>query len=65
MGRDAPTEEKRKQDDETLQMMCIHYSLNKARNIKGHWSKLDKIRLKYSLNTYFKQTIKYPRGTLG
>ena len=34
MGHDAPTEEKRKQDDATLQIMCIHYSLYIARNIK-------------------------------
>ena len=34
MGRDAPTEEKRKQDDATLQIMSIHYSLYKTRNIK-------------------------------
>ena len=33
MGRDAPTEEKRKQDDATLQIMSIHYSLYKTRNI--------------------------------
>ena len=58
MGRDAPTEEKRKQDDATLQIMSIHYSLYKTRNIKKHWSLLDKIRLKYSLNTYFIQTTK-------
>ena len=38
MGRDAPTEEKRKQDDVILQIMFIHYSLYKARNIKRQWS---------------------------
>ena len=62
MGRDVSTEEKRKQDVETLQIMSIHYSLYKAKNIKRHWSQLDKIRLKYSLNTYFIQTIKRPYG---
>ena len=42
MGRDAPTEEKGKQDDATLQIMSIHYSLYKMRNIKGtghNWTK--------------------------
>ena len=34
MGCDAPTEEKRKKDDATLELMSIHYSLYKARNIK-------------------------------
>ena len=29
---------KRKQDDATLQIMSIHYSLYKARNIKRQWS---------------------------
>ena len=38
MGRDAPTEEKRKQVDATWQIMSIHYSLYKARNIKRQWS---------------------------
>ena len=36
MGRDAPTEEKRKQNDATLQIMSIHYSLYKSRNIKDN-----------------------------
>ena len=60
MGRDAPTEEKKKQDDATLQIMSLHYSLYKARNIKRQWSELKKIRQKYSLNTYFMQAIKRP-----
>ena len=44
MGRDAQTEEKRKPEDATLQIMSIHYSLYKARNKKGtghNWTKYD------------------------
>ena len=57
MGRDAPTEEKRKQDDETLQIMSIHFIRYTKRGIVITGQNTSEILFRYIFYTNNKKTL--------